>query len=150
MLVLDSCKSGAFIDDCRSKLSAAGNIAVMTAQVGSKNASYYVGTTASNQIEFMTYAFCKGLGYDLQYSAVGAMAADADSDGSVTVQEAIAYAKSETTAQINAKKSTFNPNSKYGIKVPGCYTSALFKSWGGQTPVTFVPDGMKDLVLYSR
>ena len=150
VLVLDSCKSGAFIDDCRSKLSAAGNIAVMTAQVGSKNASYYVGTTASNQIEFMTYAFCKGLGYDLQYSAVGAMAADADSDGSVTVQEAIAYAKSETTAQVNAKKSTFNPNSKYGIKVPGCYTSALFKSWGGQTPVTCVPDGMKDLVLYSR
>ena len=150
VLVLDSCKSGAFIDDCRSKLDAAGNIAVMTAQVGSKNASYYVGKTASTQIEFMTFAFCKGIGYDLQNSALGAMAADSDNDGSVTVQEALTFAKSETTAQVNAKKSTFNASSKYGIKVPGCYTSALFKSWGGQKPVIYVPSGMEDLVLFSR
>ena len=150
VLVLDSCKSGAFIDDCKTKLAAAGNIAVMTAQVGSKNASYYVGKTESTQIEFMTYAFCKGLGYDLQYSTIGAMAADANGDGNITVQEALTYAKSETTAQVNAKKSSFNANSKYGIKVPGCYTSALFKSWGGQTPVIYVPEGMQNTVLYGR
>ena len=150
VLVLDSCKSGAFVDDCKSKLAAAGNIAVMTAQIGTKNASYYVGRTERDQIEFMTYSFCKGLGYDLQFSTLVAMAADANGDGSVTVQEAISFAKSETTAQVNAKKSTFDASSKYGIKVPGCYTSALFKSWGGQTPVIYVPDGMKNLVLYSR
>ena len=149
VLILDSCQSGGFVRDCQSRLSAAGNIAVITAQMPGRSASFYVGTTPANQVEFLTQAFCQGLGYNTHMASVMGMAADSNGDNLVTVSEALSYGKSETVSLVESKRSTFNPNSKTGIKVPGIMTLSAFKAWS-QVPVTYIPSRMSDVVICGR
>lgn len=131
VLILDSCFSGAFVDDCRSQLQAEGNIAVLTAQQGYKSASYYDSSNKANVMEFLTYSFCKGIGFDLHANAASTLAADANRDNKVTVSEAFSYARSETSAQVEEKKNLS------GFRVPGLSkppTASQLRNWGGQTP----------------
>jgi len=150
VLVLDSCKSGGFIDDMSGQLSAEGNIAVLTAQSGNKNASFFVKSSGET-IEFLTYAFCYGLGYDYENGIfMSAMAADSNGDKLVTVGEAISYARSKTSSLVAEKKQYFKAGSKTGFLVPGVTTTSKFNAWGGQTPNIYVPSAMNDVVIYGR
>lgn len=94
VLALNSCKSGGFIKDQSSKLDAAGNISVLTAQPYNKNGCYFKGDTSATQIEFMTYAFCEGLGCIAGTNAISAkMPAISQAHGSVSVAQAFNYTK---------------------------------------------------------
>lgn len=141
--MLDSCYSGGFINDQREALKAAGNIAVLTAQTGDKAASYYIGGSESTTVEFLTYAFCYGLGMKQRNSRLPGMPADADGDGYVTVNEAFSYARSRTQSLINEKIGTYTGDES-GFYVPG----GIF-GWS-QNPQVFIPEGMGNMVFYGR
>ena len=150
VLVLDSCKSGGFIRDTKSLLEADGNIAVITAQAYNKNASFFVKSDGSS-VEFLTYALCAGFGYDYENGVpTGDLKADANGDGDVTIEECFKYTKSTTTSLVKSKASYFKAGSSTGFLVPGVKTNSQLKSWGGQTPQTYIPSSMKDIVLYSE
>ena len=62
ILILDSCYSGTFINDMKSKLDGAnGRIAVLTAASNTK-ATYY--NNASKAVDFFTFFLLQGLGYN--------------------------------------------------------------------------------------
>ena len=62
ILILDSCYSGTFIKDMKSKLDAEnGRIAVLTAASNTK-ASFY--TTKAKSVDFFTFFLLQGLGYN--------------------------------------------------------------------------------------
>ena len=157
ILVLDSCKSGGFITDCSGGIASKGNMSVLTAQSFDKNASYYQGSSTATTVEFLTYAFCRGLGVDQMTGTMAAMNADSNGDGQITVQEAFAYARSDCQIQIGLKRSTFKPTSSLSawmaatkcIKVPGIYTQAAFDAWS-QTPQIMMASNASDLVFYAR
>ena len=157
ILVLDSCKSGGFITDCSGGIASKGNMSVLTAQSFDKNASYYQGSSTATTVEFLTYAFCRGLGEDQMAGTMAAMNADSNGDGQITVQEAFAYARSDCQIQIGLKRSTFKPTSSLSawmaatkcIKVPGIYTQAAFDAWS-QTPQIMMASNASDLVFYAR
>ena len=151
ILMLDSCKSGGFIRDTKSLLEADGSIAVITAQTYNKNASYFVKGDGSS-VEFLTYALCAGFGYDYENGVpTGDLKADANGDGEVTISECFKYTKSATTSLVKSKAASyFKAGSSTGFLVPGVKTNSQLKSWGGQTPQTFIPSSMEDIVIYSE
>ena len=137
VLILDSCRSGGFISDCSGRIRALGNISVLTAQTADQNASFYQGSKAATTVEFLTYAFCRGLGFDQSKGTLGSMYADHNGDGKVTIAEAFAYAKDDCEYQVGAKRGTFKVTSTFAqwmaatgcIKVPGAYSQADFDNW---------------------
>ena len=152
VLLLDSCRSGGFIRDQMSALAAEGNIAVLTAQTYDKTASYFIRASDKYSLEFLTYAFCYGLGYQYdQKIFLSSMAADSNGDNRVTVGEAFAYAKAETTSLVKAKAlAYFKAGSKTGFLVPGVKTNAQLSAWGGQYPQSYIPAALNDVVIYAR
>ncbi len=160
VLILDSCRSGGFIVDCSGRINAAGNISVLTAQTFDQNASFYHGTSAATTVEFLTYAFCRGLGVDQIKGAQDSMYADDNGDGQVTIAEAFAYAKSDCEYQVALKRGTFKETANLSkwmaatgcIKVPSIYKKSDFDNWY-QSPqyllATGIVDGVKasDIVL---
>ena len=137
VLVLDSCRSGGFIVDCAGKISASGRISVLTAQTFDQNASFYQGTSAATTVEFLTYAFCRGLGVDQMRGTLGSMYADDDGDGAVTIAEAFSYAKTDCEYQVALKRGTFKETANFSkwmaatgcIKVPSIYKKSDFDNW---------------------
>ena len=137
VLILDSCRSGGFIADCAGRISAAGNISVLTAQTFDQNAGFYQGSSAATTVEFLTYAFCRGLGVDQLWGTLGSMYADDNADGRVTVAEAFSYAKSDCEYQVALKRGTFKETSNLAkwmaatgcIKVPNIYKKSDFDNW---------------------
>ena len=152
VLLLDSCRSGGFIRDQMSALAAEGNIAVLTAQTYDKTASYFIRASDKYSLEFLTYAFCYGLGYQYdQKIFLSSMAADSNGDNRVTVGEAFAYAKAETTSLVKAKAlAYFKAGSTTGFLVPGVKTNAQLSAWGGQYPQSYIPAALNDVVIYAR
>ena len=137
VLILDSCRSGGFIVDCSGRISASGNISVLTAQTYDQNASFYQGTSAATTVEFLTYAFCRGLGVDQMKGTLDSMYADDDRDGAVTIAEAFSYAKSDCEYQVALKRGTFKETANFSkwmaakscIKVPSIYKKSDFDNW---------------------
>ena len=110
---------------------------MLTAQTADQNASFYQGSKAATTVEFLTYAFCRGLGFDQSKGTLGSMYADHNGDGKVTIAEAFAYAKDDCEYQVGAKRGTFKATSTFAqwmaatgcIKVPGAYSQADFDNW---------------------
>ena len=136
-LILDSCRSGGFIVDCAGRISSSGKISVLTAQTYDQNASFYQGTSAATTVEFLTYAFCRGLGVDQMKGTLDSMYADDDRDGAVTISEAFSYAKSDCEYQVALKRGTFKETANFSkwmaakscIKVPSIYKKSDFDNW---------------------
>ncbi|MBP3409506.1 MAG: Ig-like domain-containing protein, partial [Clostridia bacterium] len=154
VLVLDSCKSGAFIRDAKSRLESEGNIAVITAQSATKNASFYQGTTVGTQVEFLTYTFCEGLGYVYSDKStgkpkwLGSIPADGSpTDRAVTVKEIFSYTDKNVPTLVAQYMKTFT-NGRSKFRVPGVYTTSALKSWGGQDPQVFMPNSMENVVIF--
>ena len=117
VLMLDSCYSGAFIQDQRTRLDrAGGRISVITAARNTKG-SYYMTNDTSVSMDFFTQFLMLGLGYDSLYkqyiknekrdrgAAPGYMLADAYrnpslKDGVITLEEMYDFASRSIAANI--------------------------------------------------
>ncbi len=146
ILILDSCYSGAFLEDMAGQLDAqGGRIAVITAASDTR-ATYYNVKKAEKTVDFFTFFLLKGLGYNhrdkwwtqnaagKKGSYPGYLAADltGNGDGIVTLGEFYNYAANSIAANIPSymKKSWY---------------------WGDKTRVQvprFYAGGLNDLVVY--
>ena len=146
VLILDSCYSGAFLQDMSGQLAAqGGRIAVMTAASDTR-ATYYNVKKTEKTVDFFTFFLLKGLGYNhrdkwwnsnaagKRGAYPGYLAADAsgNGDGIVTLGEFYDYASKSIAANIPSymKKSWY---------------------WGDKTRVQvprFYPGNLTDLVIY--
>ena len=133
ILILDSCFSGVFITNMRSRLNAAnGRITVLTAASDTK-ASYYDGKNTSTDFDFFTYYLLYGLNYDMNEHAYGVgYNADANRDGKVTVDEFFQYGHDEVTDHL-----------------PGFGFKSWFHGNASQTPSYFAGKN-GSLVIYQR
>ncbi len=165
ILVLDSCNSGAFISHQRGVgLYDTGNIAVITAQVADKPASFYVGSYKDVETyEFFTRAFHIGLGYQTNRGSGddwnNAGNADANGDGMISIQEIYDHTRQMTINMVSKYcwGTYFNADSKYGFKAPHLTSAALAYEWltetkkaggKGQDPQSYIPSAMKDLAFF--
>lgn len=155
VLVLDSCKSGGFLYDFEDEVAAEENIAVITAQTHDKNAAFFNGSSALRKVEFLTYVFCYGLGYDYSPDDTNyayfrnAMVADTNGDNLVTIQEIFDYTKRRVPTLVKEKADQYyTAGSKSGFVVPGVDNKTELKAWGGQNPQIYIPDALADTVLY--
>ncbi len=146
VLILDSCYSGAFLQDMQAQLDAmGGRIAVLTAASDTR-ASYYKVKKNKKSVDFFTFFLLKGLGYNHRQgwwnsnakgsrgAYPGFLAADAtgNGDGIVTLGEAYAYAANSIAANI-----------------PGYMKKSWY--WGDATRVQeprFYAGSLNDLVIY--
>ena len=146
VLILDSCYSGAFLEDMAGQLAAqGGRIAVMTAASDTR-ATYYNVKKTEKTVDFFTFFLLKGLGYNHRErwwnsnaagkrgAYPGYLAADitGNGDGFVTLGEFYSYAENSIAANIPSymKKSWY---------------------WGDRTRVQvprFYAGGLTDLVIY--
>ena len=146
ILILDSCYSGAFLEDMGGQLDAqGGRIAVMTAASDTR-ATYYNVKKTEKTVDFFTFFLIKGLGYNprdrwwtknaagKKGAYPGYLAADlsGNSDGIVTLGEFYNYAANSLAANIPSymKKSWY---------------------WGDKTRVQaprYYAGGLNDLVVY--
>lgn len=114
ILIIDSCYSGAFLEDVSSKLKALdGRVAVLTAASDTRATFYNVKST-SKSVDFFTFFLLKGLGYNERDkywnknadgdkgAYPGYLAADiaGNNDGIVTVGEFYKYASKSIAANI--------------------------------------------------
>lgn len=133
VLIVDSCFSGVFISNMRSKLNAeGGRISVLCAATDTK-ASYYTSKSMSSDFDFFTYFLLEGLDYDMQKHQYGmGYSADTDGDGAITLSEFFTHAHDQVIANLPAYsgKSWFHGNP-------------------AQTP-TWYAGGNADLVLFQR
>ncbi len=147
VLILDSCYSGAFLQDMQGQLdSMGGRIAVMTAASDTR-ATYYKVKKNKKSVDFFTFFLLKGLGYNHREgwwnsdakgsrgAYPGFLAADAtggNGDGIVTLGEAYAYAANSIAANI-----------------PGYMKKSWY--WGDATRVQeprYYAGSLNDLVIY--
>ena len=146
ILILDSCYSGAFLEDAKSKLNAlGGRVAVMTAASDTRATFYNVKST-SKSVDFFTFFLLKGLGYSERDhwwnknaagdkgAYPGYLAADmsGNNDGIVTVSEFYRYASKSIAANI----PTYMKKSWY---------------WGDRKKVQvtrFYAGNLSDLIIY--
>ena len=144
ILILDSCYSGTFINDMKSKLNAQnGRIAVLTAASNTR-ATYY--TKVSKSVDFFTYFLLQGLGYNEKEdwwnknsgadkgSYPGYLSADkkGNNNGRVSLAEFYNFASKSIAANI----PTFMKKSWY---------------WGDRTQVQktrFYAGNLKTVVVY--
>lgn len=150
VLVLDSCRSGGFLKDAQAEVEAEGNIAVITAQTYDRNASYFDGSSAATKVEFMTYVFCQGLGYEYDTQSWIGLQADANRDGLVSVSEVFSYTKSRVPKLVKQKAEDEGWLAKGVMKIPGVKNWSDYYEWGGQYPQVYIPETMKDLVIYGE
>ena len=147
VLILDSCYSGAFLEDMGGQLTAqGGRIAVLTAASDTR-ATYYNVKKAEKTVDFFTFFLLKGLGYNhrdkwwnsnaagKRGAYPGFLAADVtggNGDGIVTLGEFYKYAENSIAANIPSymKKNWY---------------------WGDKTRVQkprFYAGNLTDLVIY--
>ena len=146
ILILDSCYSGAFLQDMSSQLAAqGGRIAVMTAASDTR-ATYYNVRKTEKSVDFFTFFLLKGLGYShrdkwwtkdaagKRGAFPGYLAADqaGNKDGIVTLGEFYDYAAKSIAVNIPKymKKSWY---------------------WGDKTRVQvtrFYAGNLRNLVIY--
>lgn len=146
ILILDSCYSGAFLQDMSGQLAAqGGRIAVLTAASDTR-ATYYNVKKAEKTVDFFTFFLLKGLGYNhrdkwwnsnaagKRGSYPGFLAADAsgNGDGIVTLGEFYDYASKSIAANIpDYMKKSWYWGDKTRVQVPRYY-----------------PGNLNDLVIY--
>lgn len=146
ILIIDSCYSGAFLQDMTGQLDAqGGRIAVMTAASDTR-ATYYNVKKIEKTVDFFTFFLLKGLGYnhrDQYWTAnaagkkgayPGYLAADksGNNDGLVTLGEFYDYAAKSIAANI-----------------PGYMKKSWY--WGDRSRVQeprYYAGGLNDLVIY--
>lgn len=144
VLLLDSCVSGAFIENVQDSLDMLGNISVMTAQDALQNASYFVGDRPETQVEFFTYALCYGMSVEIPRTYLRGIPADTNpADGNVTIDELFTYADGKTKDTIAEKRRDYPSKVRVGA---GGYPG---EGWY-QDPQTRIASGCEDLVLYQR
>ena len=146
VLILDSCYSGAFLQDMQGQLDAmGGRIAVLTAASDTR-ATYYKAKKNKPSVDFFTFFLLKGLGYNHREgwwnsnangsrgAYPGFLAADATGNGDniVTLGEAYAYAANSIA-----------------VNIPGYMKKSWY--WGDATRVQeprFYAGSLNDLVIY--
>lgn len=152
VLVLDTCHSGGFIDNCKDRIGAVGNVSVLTAQGDADlTASYFAGASSATNVEFLTYSFCEGIGireYDTgarkQFAPCALYAAEADASR-VTVAEAFDYAKVNTPLVIKDKIKNY----KSSVVVAG-YSAGTIPSGWTQYPNYLLSENASSLILVGR
>ena len=163
VLVMCCCNSGAFISHQKSTLASAGNIAVLTAQVASKTASFYVKYKGIETHEFFTRAVYTGMGNpfaagDKWDTAKNADLVGGNKDGLISVSELFNYSQSQTVDMVNtyAKPAYFVAGQNKGFTSPGLSTAAKALTWRneeakakgkGQLPQMYIPNALKDLPI---
>ncbi|MBR1820126.1 MAG: Ig-like domain-containing protein [Clostridia bacterium] len=146
ILILDSCYSGAFLQDMSGQLSAqGGRIAVLTAASDTR-ATYYNVKKTEKSVDFFTFFLLKGLGYNhrdkwwnknaagKRGAYPGYLAADiaGNGDGIVTLGEFFDYGAQSIAANIPSyMKKSWYWGDKSRVQVPRFYAGNL-----------------KDLVIY--
>lgn len=146
VLILDSCYSGAFLQDMQAQLDAqGGRIAVLTAASDTR-ATYYKVKNTNRSVDFFTFFLLKGLGYNPRDSwwnknekgkkgvYPGYLAADVagNGDGIVTLGEFFNYA-----------------SRSIAVNIPGYMKKSWY--WGDPTRVQeprFYAGNLNDLVIY--
>ncbi len=140
VLILDSCYSGAFLQDMSGQLAGQnGRIAVLTAASNTR-ATYYNVKDTGRAVDFFTFFLLQGLGYNeregwwndnakgSQGSYPGYLAADAagDGDGSVTLGEFYRFAENCIEANMpNYMKQSWYWGDWKRVQVPRYYPGAL-------------------------
>lgn len=140
ILILDSCYSGAFLEDMTGQLKAQnGRIAVITAASDTR-ATYYNVKDTSKAVDFLTFFLLQGLGYNEREgwwnanasggrgSYPGYLAADraANSDGIVTLSEFYRYAANCIDVNIpNYMKKSWYWGDKKRVQVTRYYGGKL-------------------------
>ena len=140
ILILDSCYSGAFLQDMQGQLDAmGGRIAVMTAASDTR-ATYYKVKKNKTSVDFFTFFLLKGLGYNHRDGwwnsdgngsrgvYPGYLAADAtgNGDGIVTLGEFYAYAANSIAANIsNYMKKSWYWGDATRVQQPRFYAGSL-------------------------
>ena len=140
VLILDSCYSGAFLQDMSGQLAAqGGRIAVLTAASDTR-ATYYNVKKTEKTVDFFTFFLLKGLGYNhrdkwwnsnaagKKGAYPGYLAADAsgNGDGIVTLGEFYEYASKSIAANIPSyMKKSWYWGDKSRVQVPRYYAGKL-------------------------
>ena len=140
VLIVDSCYSGAFLEDMIGQLDAqGGRIAVMTAASDTR-ATYYNVKKTEKTVDFFTFFLLKGLGYNhrdkwwnknaagKKGAYPGYLAADqaGNQDGIVTVGELYNYAAQSIAANIPSyMKKSWYWGDKTRVQVPRYYAGNL-------------------------
>ena len=137
VLILDSCNSGQFITNMKSRLDMEENnrIAVLTAVQGGTNASYYDVTSTTKAVDFFTYFLLYGIGYDEKKDKLDyRLRADSNESGVVSLKEFFNYGKTATSAYVS-KSST--------------YKASWFHGSSYQVPQSYIKGDMGDLIIYA-
>ena len=124
VLILDSCYSGVFIDNLRSKLNAeGGRIAVMTA-ADDTTATYNTTTDTNRAHDYFTLYLLEGAGYSMtSHRFSGGMPADSNGDGQLTFYEMFHYARDEVLSNMSKNsRSSFHGST---AQDPQCYAGSL-------------------------
>ena len=124
VLILDSCYSGVFIDNLRSRLSAeGGRIAVMTA-ADDTTATYNTTTDTNRAHDYFTLYLLEGAGYSMtSHKFSGGMPADSNGDGQLTFYEMFHYARDEVLGNMSKNsRSSFHGST---AQDPQCYAGSL-------------------------
>lgn len=140
ILIIDSCYSGAFLQDASSTLKALnGRVAVMTAASDTRATFYNVKST-SKSVDFFTFFLLKGLGYNERDkwwnmnaagdkgAYPGYLAADmaGNNDGIVTVREFYRYASKSIASNIpNYMKKSWYWGDRTRVQVTRFYEGNL-------------------------
>lgn len=140
ILILDSCYSGAFLEDMTGQLDAqGGRIAVMTAASDTR-ATYYNVKKTEKAVDFFTFFLLKGLGYNhrdkwwnknaagKKGGYPGYLAADiaGNGDGIVTLGEFYDYGANSIAANIPSyMKKSWYWGDKTRVQVPRFYAGNL-------------------------
>lgn len=140
VLIVDSCYSGAFLEDMSGQLAAqGGRIAVMTAASDTR-ATYYNVKKVEKSVDFFTFFLLKGLGYNhrdkwwnsnaagKRGAYPGFLAADAtgNGDGIVTLGEFYNYGANSIAANIPSyMKKSWYWGDKTRVQTPRFYAGSL-------------------------
>ncbi len=130
VLIVCSCHSGGILASYGG--TSAGKVSVLCSTVGNTKSSYYDSFDPSLSYDFFTRALVRGLGL----SAAGALPADANSDGLVTLNELASYCRTNTQRDIAAF-----------IQRNG---TAQFNGDQGQFPTWRFASGEGDLVIFGQ
>lgn len=127
VLILDSCYSGAFLQDMTWQLDDQnGRIAVLTAASNTR-ATYYNVSDTNKAVDFFTFFMLQGLGYNESKGTwTGVLAADQNGDKEVTLDEFYGYAAACIAANIpNYMKKSWYWGDFKRVQVTRCYSGAL-------------------------